>query len=97
MVDIDFIDTVLINECGLELIKQINVYKDTIEHLYNRINNIPTKTHEWIGNSSNLFIEKFNNDYKLFINIYDILMEYSNSLVDLSNMLDDAIKKVNND
>lgn len=97
MVNIEYLDTKRINECGLELLEQIEIYKEALDSLYSRINNISTNTFEWVGNGSDLFINKFNDDYKYYTNLYDVLKQYSYCLVDSSSLIESAIEKVNND
>lgn len=93
MVNIDLIDTKKMNECGTDILKQVSDYKEIIDNLYNKINNMPNKTFEWVGNGANQYVETINTDYKLYCDINDILTKYGNFLIDSASLLEETINK----
>ena len=92
--NIEYIDTEKLKEYGNNILESANNIKNNLDYLHERINNINSKTFEWIGNESNDFIDKFNNDYNNYNDIYLFIKEYGNLLIDCSNKVDDSIKKV---
>lgn len=93
MVNIELIDTVKVSECGQQILNEASAYKEIIDNLYNKINNMTSKTFEWVGAGANQYVEKVNNDYKLYCDIHDILTEYGQFLIDVSSNIEDTIKR----
>lgn len=92
--NVDYIDTDKLREIGNNILSETNIFKSNIDFLYDRINNINSKTFEWVGNGANNFIEKFNLDFNYYNDIYVFLREYGNYFIEFSNRIDDSIKKV---
>lgn len=92
--NIEYIDTDRLREIGNNILNDTNVFKTNIDYLYERINNINSKTFEWIGKESNNFIENFNIDYNSYNDIYIFFKEYGEFLIECSNKIEDSIKKV---
>lgn len=97
MVDIEYIDLEKIKECGQDILEQLLTYDETINYLYKRINDMPIKTHEWIGNAANMYVDSFNNFYKKLLDVLEILKEYAQYLIEISQLIEVTIRKVNND
>lgn len=95
--NLNFIDTIMLDELGNDMLNEINVYKQNIDYLFERINNMSSKTCEWIGIGADSFVENFNLNYVIFIDVYDCLKNFSLSLIDYSNFVDNTIKKYNGD
>lgn len=93
MVNIDFIDSTKVNEIGNNILENMSLYDEIVENLYNKINNMNTKTLEWVGNGANKYVETFNNDFKMFTDLSDTLKKYAYFLIDSSALIDETIKK----
>lgn len=92
--DIEFIDTDKLREIGNNILDEANNYKNSIDFLNNRINNINSKTFEWVGIGSYDFIDKFNFDLKMYNDIYIFIKEYGEFLINCSNIIENYFKKV---
>ena len=53
--NVDYIDTDKLREIGNNILSETNIFKSNIDFLYDRINNINSKTFEWVGNGANNF------------------------------------------
>lgn len=93
MVNIDLIDTNKICECGNDLLSNVELYQEVIREMYERINNMPSKTGEWVGQGADRFVDKVNQDYKLFTCIGEELKKFSDCLIDFSNDTENITKK----
>ncbi len=46
------VDTKKVRDCGKDMMVAADSYKSNINNLFNRINGVPTRTKEWIGQAS---------------------------------------------
>lgn len=92
--DIEFIDTANLKELGNSILENANNYKENIDFIHKRINDMNSKTFEWIGKGSLEFINKVNNDCILYNDIYVFFRDYANFLLDCSLKIENVIKSV---
>lgn len=89
--NIKFIDTDKMYELGNDILDYLKTYKEDIDFLYTRINDIQSKTFEWVGNDLDKFIEKFNSDYKKLLDVYDSLNDFATCLIDSSELIQNTV------
>jgi len=89
------VDTDIIEQSGIGILGLISDYKEIIDNIYARLNNMTDKTFEWVGISANNYVERFNSDYKLFSDVNDSVVKYGQFLIDYSNGIEEIIKEDN--
>lgn len=87
------IDSEVLESYGTAILDSISIYKETIEQLYSLINNMPNKTFEWVGVGAVKYVNKFNEDYKFFLDINDLFVKYGQFLLDYSNEMETLSKR----
>lgn len=87
------VDTDIIEQSGIGILGLISDYKEIIDNIYARLNNMTDKTFEWVGISANNYVERFNSDYKLFSDVNDSVVKYGQFLIDYSNGIEEIIKR----
>lgn len=88
------IDTVKLKENGKDILYLKNELNEEINALYTRISNISTNTLEWIGPSSNSFIQRCNLEKSQYNKLIDSLNKYGNYLVDVADEYEMEIRKL---
>lgn len=91
------IDTVKIKEAGKDIKELSFELLNLINDFYGRINNIPTKTREWVGKESVSFVQlcmSEKEEYLRFINSLKLLGE---SLIVYSDSLEGRVRGVENE
>ena len=93
--DIELIDLNKIEECGKEILNEELVLSDLFENNYTVVNNMTTKTFEWVGDRANAFVDKYNNDNKSVNDLSEFMFKYGNFLLDsctsIRNIIDDNV------
>ena len=87
------VDTEVLEQSGLGILNSISVYKEVINNLYETMNNMVERTHEWVGNGATIYVDKFNEDYKFFSDINDNMVKYGQFLIDYSKELEIIAKR----
>lgn len=93
MADIQ-VDTKRLNECGNEIMKLANEFNEELDMLFKRIENIPTVTHEWVGDSANKFVALSKIDKVQYYILKDALYSEGKYLVESANLLNSTIETV---
>lgn len=88
------VDTKKLNECGNEIMKLANELNEELDMLFKRIENIPTVTHEWVGDSANKFAALSKIDKVQYYTLKDALYNHGKYLVESANLLDSTIQAV---
>lgn len=89
------IDTDRIKKCGNDIIKLSNDLNEIIEVLYSRINNMPIKTGEWVGQSAKNFAIKANKEKVDMIELKNKIFGFGNVLIECAEKYETGINKVN--
>lgn len=87
------VDTTKLNESGTniqELAKELN---EEFNALFSRISNMNTKTMEWIGPSSQNYIQRTNLEKIQYINLVKTINNYGKLLISAANAYEKAAKK----
>lgn len=92
MAKIDF-DTLKIKEIGNDIIELSGELNNALESLYSRMENMPTKTKEWIGKSANDYVKILKKEKERYMDFKDTICDYGEYLVDLSTRIDIVNKK----
>lgn len=90
------IDTIKIKKCGTDLIKLSQDLSSLCNSMYDRINNMPNITGEWMGKSAEKFVKEANNDKINVIEFKNKLYCFGNELVKYANNYDDIVTRLNN-
>lgn len=72
----------LVNDCKIE-----------INNVYNRINNMPSTTREWVGNTANDYARLVMLEKKGAMNTMDDVKKYSTTLKNIASEVDRIIAK----
>ena len=75
------VDTVKLNNCGNDIIKLSQDLSDLCNELYDRINNIPTVTHEWQGSSADAYVKKALEEKIQVVDFKDQLYAFGDNMV----------------
>lgn len=89
-----YIDTIKMCEKGQEILEQVEELKLVIETMFNRIENMPSSTLEWTGESSQLFVNLANKDKVQYNNYANDLYRYGKYLIDCAEYMEKVIKEV---
>ena len=86
------VDTMKLRECGNDIIRLSNETNEVFDDMFKRINNMGTKTHEWVGDSCIKFINKFNVESIEYRNFKEKIFNYGQYLVSTADLLDKTIE-----
>lgn len=88
------IDTAQIKKTGEDLVKLSEELGAVIDDLYSRIYNMNKTTHEWVGNSADVFVKQANLvDKKDALSFRDTFRSFGIKLVDSANKYEKTIKQ----
>jgi uncharacterized protein YukE len=90
------IDLVKTKECGQEMKKYINEYREIIDQFYKKIDNMPFVTKEWVGQSAEKFSGLVKQDKTEYDKIAEILDLYSDNLINTADRLNNSLELYNN-
>lgn len=88
------IDTVKIRNCGNEIIKISVQMNEIINAMFNRINNMPTTTGEWVGPSANEYAQRANLEKRQYTVFANELYAKGKYLIDYANAMEQKISEV---
>lgn len=88
------IDAKKIEKCGLDLIKLSQDLFSVCNSMYDRINNMPTITCEWVGQSALEFSKKANIDKVQVIDFKNKISSFGNELIKYANNYEKIVKKI---
>lgn len=88
------IDTQKIKKAGVEIIELSFEAIEIINSFYTRINNIPTKTREWVGKESEYYSYLCLNEKEQYIKFLNSLKSLGESLITYSNDLEGRANSV---
>lgn len=89
-----YVDTEKMRNCGNTILELVEEFKKTLDATFTRIENVPTNTKEWIGDSSKLFAELANKDKIQYYGYATSLYKYGKYLIDCANYFDRTIESV---
>lgn len=84
---ITYIDTVKVEEIEKDLVKLARDYNEKIAKMFQRLNDVPGVTKEWVGNQANFYFSVISGDKSKFLN-------FGNNLRDIASKLDADLSKV---
>ena len=87
------VDTARLAQSGQDIITLTKELKEEFEVLFSRISNMATRTLEWVGPSSEQFIERTNIEKIQYIKIVNTLNNYGKMLVEASENYDSVVKR----
>ena len=88
------IDTKKIEKCGLDLIKLSQDLFSVCNSMYDRINNMPTMTGEWVGQAALEFSKKANIDKVQVVDLKNKLYSFGNELIKYAGDYESVVKKI---
>lgn len=88
------IDTVKMRETGENILKLVEDLKSTYQDFFTRLENVPTKTREWVGPTSEEFFGTIKFDKIDFMAFTNNLYKYGKYLVDSANEFEFTIQKI---
>lgn len=90
------IDTVLLNERGKKIINLTNDLNDEFNRLFKRIEDVPSVTKEWIGDSSVRFVNIAKFEKNKYYKFKDDLSLYGKFLCDFADSTENYISRIRN-
>ena len=81
-------DTIKLKECGKDIINLTQELNEALTTLFTRIDNMPTVTGEWVGDSANEFVRILNIEKKDYIALKNNLADYGKLLLNTSEKLE---------
>lgn len=94
MANID-IDTEKFKNYGEDVKKYANEFNVLINNLFKRIQEVPTKTGEWLGTSSDKFAAYSVAEQKLYNEFAERLYNFGNLMVKYAGKIDESKNKCN--
>jgi len=88
------IDTRKMRECGNEIMKLSISVGDDINNLFDRIQNIPTVTCEWVGQAAEAYASRAKKEKLVYLQFKDILYSYGKYLVDGAEELENEARSI---
>ena len=86
------VDTSKMNDWGYNIISLVNEYEEAINMLYERINNMPTQSQEWVGTSAERFAQKLCKvEKKQYDDLGAALRKYGQLLINTASSIERAI------
>lgn len=92
-----YVDTEKMRNCGNTILDLVEEFKQTLDAIFTRLENVPTHTKEWIGDSSTLFVELAKKDKVEYYAYANSLYKYGKYLIDCANYFDRTIDSVRRD
>ena len=87
------VDTIKLRESGNNIQALAKELNEAFNALYSRISNMNTKTMEWIGPSSENYIQRANLEKIQYINLVKTINSYGKVLINAANSYEKAAKK----
>src|SRR5574344_399034 len=84
------VDTVKMHECSKEIMDLSNTINETLTKIFDRFDNICTKTHEWSGDSETEFVKRLDIEKIDYYEFKDEIYQYGRYLEDSINYLSNA-------
>lgn len=91
------IDTKKINEAGTNIVDLSFDLLDIINNFYERINNIPTKTGEWVGKESVYFASLCMVEKEEYVKFISSLKAFGENLISFATNIDNQVNCVENE
>lgn len=88
------VDTVKMRECGNNIMQISLEIGEEFDQLFERLQNIPTKTFEWTGASAQAFASRAIQEKPQYMNLKNDLYKRGKFLVDYSNYLESNIESL---
>ena len=89
-----YVDTVKMRECGNEILSLVEELKLTMQTMFSRIENMPTQTKEWIGDSSQYYVTLATHDKIQYMNHANDLYKYGKYLLDCADYFEKTSQSV---
>lgn len=85
------VDTKKMHNAGEDSLKLIQEYNELIDSFFTRINQIPSVTKEWVGQSANSFVKLATQEKKFYISYGKELTSCANVLIKKANELETIV------
>lgn len=86
-------DTKKLYSCGEDILTLTEDFKDIIEDLYIRLNNINKNENCWQGIDADKYVESVLKDKEVYTDFYNQLVKYGQLMKETAIKFDDTIKK----
>lgn len=88
------VDTKKMREEGMQMIKLSNELNSQLDGLFKRLESVPSVTHEWVGDSSEYFVNLVKFDKIQYYKLKDDLLLRGKKLVESADLLEFNIKRI---
>ncbi len=85
------VDTNKIRDCGKDMVEVADYYKVNINNLFERINGVPVKTKEWVGEASKNYVFKLTKEKRYYDNYGKCLNALGEDLINYADELEKAV------
>lgn len=82
------VDTVKMHECSKEIMDLSNTINETLTKIFDRFDNICTKTHEWSGDSETEFVKRLDIEKIDYYEFKDEIYQYGRYLDDRTSKIE---------
>ena len=88
-----FVDTVRMRECGRDIIRLSEDFRITMDTMFDRINNMPINTREWVGSASVEYAMRASREKSQYMELRLALYSYGNYLIECANHYEASINR----
>lgn len=89
-----YVDTQKMRNCSSDIYDEINILKKTYDEMFNRLKNMPIRTHEWVGPAAQQYVNAINKEKVDYDNYIKDLKEYAKFLNNAANDYDNAASRI---
>lgn len=90
---VTYIDTSKIESIGNDIIKLSSDYQVEITRLFQRLNNVPTVTKEWVGQQANRYFDIVSFDKNDYIEFGNQIKRFGKEILNIADSFETQIKK----
>ena len=82
------VDIAKMNECGTDIIRLVNEYREALNDLYTKIQHMPNQTQEWVGVSAERFARQLDIDRKMYEELANTVQSYADAMIIAANSIE---------
>lgn len=87
------VDTRKLREGGNDIKQEMNNYQENIQGFYDRLQAVPTKTYEWVGESANRFVARELLNKKEYEEYGRSINDLGQAMIDYADAVEYAVSK----
>ena len=86
-------DTAKMKDCGNDIIRLANELSEVVEALFNRIEQIPTVTQEWVGAGAQEFARRASIEKRDYLKLRAVLISYGRIMVNVAENYENVVAR----